>query len=70
MHLTDGDFTHPSVQCAIWGIGGVSVPLCVKATSSEIEYFAHDAQADLIVTQPQYVNKFEGLNNIPMVVLD
>ena len=50
------------------------MPLCVKATASEIEYFAKDSHANVIVTQPQYLPRLEGLRSaVPeakIIVLD
>ncbi len=39
------------------------MPLSVKATQAEIEYFAADSKADLVVTQPKYLPKLEGVRN-------
>lgn len=37
--------------------------MSTKLTSSEAEYFVKDSQADLIVTEPHYVEKFESMRN-------
>lgn len=53
-------------------MGAVSVPLSVKATATEIEYYLQDSKADLVVTEKHFLPKFASISTIkvPIVVLD
>ena len=53
-------------------MGAVSVPLSVKATATEIEYYLQDSKADLVVTEKHFLQKFASISTIkvPIVVLD
>jgi malonyl-CoA/methylmalonyl-CoA synthetase len=53
-------------------LGAVSVPLSVKATPTEIEYYLQDSKADLVVTENQFLPKLTAIstNKVPIVVLD
>ncbi len=42
-------------------MGGVSVPMSIKMTASEAEYFVKDSEADLIVTENHFVEKFSQI---------
>ncbi|TNV79998.1 hypothetical protein FGO68_gene16782 [Halteria grandinella] len=60
--LTDSDSSHALSQYASWGNRAVTIPLSVKATPTEIDYFVNDSQADLIVSQPHYSERISNLN--------
>jgi malonyl-CoA/methylmalonyl-CoA synthetase len=53
-------------------MGAVSVPLSVKATTTEIEYYLHDSKADLVVTENHFMPKLTAMstNKVPIIVLD
>ncbi|CDW89144.1 long-chain fatty acid--ligase [Stylonychia lemnae] len=73
LFLTDPDINYASVQLATWGMKGVTVPMSIKMTPSEAEYYIQDSQADLIVTQPHYEDRFRTIQefkNIPMIILN
>ena len=42
-------------------IGGVCVPLSVKCTQTELEYYIRDSQADAVVCHSDFTSRFDSL---------
>ena len=54
-------FDYAAVQWGIWRAGGIAVPLCVTYPPPELEYVITDADADVIVTHPEFAAILEPL---------
>lgn len=54
-------FDYVAVQWGIWLAGGIAVPLCVSHPLPEIEYVLQDTEAEIIITDPIFLDKFRSL---------
>ena len=60
-------------QFATWHLNGVCVPISSSSTPNEIEFFAKNSRADMIVTHKDFKKKLETVKNsldIPIYTLD
>ena len=48
-------FVYTAVLWGIWRAGGIGVPLCVSHPAPELEYVITDADAQIIVAHPDYL---------------
>lgn len=60
-YLVPAGFDYAAVQWAIWRAGGVSVPLSMSATESELEYTLTDSQSSCVVVAADFAEKVSGL---------
>lgn len=56
-YLIPSNFDHVAMQWAIWGAGGIAVPLCTSHPAQELEYTIQDSGADLIIIHPEFIDK-------------
>ena len=63
LYLTNRDVLHPMAQFATWHLNGVCIPVSSSSTTSELEYFIKDSEADLVVCHSSFANRFEPIQN-------
>ena len=59
--LVQPSCAHVAVQWGIWRAGGVAVPLCVSHPAPELEYVIDDAQASIVVADPELAPRVRPL---------
>ena len=74
LYMTNRDVLHPMAQFATWHLDGIAVPISSSSTTDEIEFFAKNSQADMIIAHKDFKKKLEvvktGLDDIPIYQLD
>ncbi|KKK86258.1 hypothetical protein LCGC14_2765040, partial [marine sediment metagenome] len=60
-YLVPAGFDYIAVQWAVWGAGGVAVPLSLSATEPELEHTLGDSQSQSLVTTRELAGKVEAL---------
>jgi acyl-CoA synthetase (AMP-forming)/AMP-acid ligase II len=53
--LTPPGFEYAAVQWGVWRAGGIAVPLCVSHPRPELEHVILDADADIVVAHPAFM---------------
>ena len=59
--LCPNDVQFSVMVCAIWQMGGITVPLCKSHPLSELEYVVSDSQAAAVLSTPEYSNLSQAL---------
>jgi malonyl-CoA/methylmalonyl-CoA synthetase len=57
--LCDNDLSYIVTQWAVWMCGAIAVPLCKSHPISELEYFADDSGAKILVCSKNYQDQLE-----------
>ncbi|KAJ9051231.1 hypothetical protein DSO57_1006483 [Entomophthora muscae] len=60
-YLVPSGFDYVTVQWAVWGAGGVAVPLCTSHPAKELEYTLTDSQAEIVVCHPSFTELLEPI---------
>ena len=61
--LCDNDLSYIVTQWAVWMCGAIAVPLCKSHPISELEYFANDCGAQLLVCSENYRGQLEPISS-------
>ncbi|KAJ9084135.1 hypothetical protein DSO57_1027508 [Entomophthora muscae] len=60
-YMVPSGFDYVTVQWAVWGAGGVAVPLCTSHPAKELEYTLTDSQAEIVVCHPSFTELLEPI---------